>query len=90
MGRPSDNANNSERILDPKSHHPSPLSALPEYKTLHDLVHQLENTLPDMTLLRLVTDIRDKAWTGLREILYKYVIPTSPLTPEICSKLAPH
>lgn len=60
----------SERVLDARSHHPSPLAALPQFWELHDLVGRMQRTLPDGTaLLRRIVEVRDETWNGLKEIM---------------------
>ena len=67
-------------MLDPRAHQPNPLAALPTYKRLHQLVERMTQKLPSsMALLRVIMDIRDRTWAGLKDILSKWV---ALLTPE--------
>ncbi|OCF36565.1 hypothetical protein I316_01816 [Kwoniella heveanensis BCC8398] len=60
----------SERTLDPSSHNPSALSAIPHYRDLHDLVTRLENVLPpQMALMGVVREIKGRTWQGLKDLL---------------------
>ena len=64
----------SEKTLSPESHHPSPLSALPHYRTLYGMVNEMVSTLPsEMTLLRVIVDVRDRTWTGLKDVMSQWV-----------------
>lgn len=60
----------SDKTLDPNSHRPSPLAALPHYTALDTLVKRLEGTLPPgMAFLRLILDVRQQTWAGLKDVM---------------------
>ena len=60
----------SEKTLSPKSHHPSPLAALPHFRDLNQRVEQMEQTLPDdLALLGIVRDLRQTTWQGLKDLM---------------------
>ncbi|WWC90049.1 uncharacterized protein L201_004981 [Kwoniella dendrophila CBS 6074] len=62
----------SEKTLDKTNHKPTPLSAIPHYRQLNDLVRRLEGTLPtEMALMKVVTEIKDRTWQALKEIMSK-------------------
>jgi hypothetical protein len=70
--RRSGRADGSEEILSPASHHPSPLAALPRYQKLNSLIESLAQRLPSsMTVLGVITGVRESTWNGLREVLSK-------------------
>ncbi|ORY33806.1 TIP-1 family-domain-containing protein [Naematelia encephala] len=60
----------SEITLNPSSHLPSALAALPKYAELHELVLAMESTLPSqMSLLRVIRGVQDKTWIALKDIM---------------------
>jgi len=62
----------SQKTLDPRGHHPSPLRALPNYIELHQLVARVLNTLPPgIAIVKLVVSVRDDTWSSLKGIMSK-------------------
>ncbi|WWD01416.1 hypothetical protein V866_008360 [Kwoniella sp. B9012] len=60
----------SEKTLNPLSHKPSPLAALPHYRQLNDLVRRLEGTLPpEMALMKVVIEVKERTWQGLKDLM---------------------
>ncbi|WVQ70105.1 uncharacterized protein L199_008330 [Kwoniella botswanensis] len=60
----------SEKTLNPLSHKPSPLAALPNYRQLNDLVQRLEGTLPpEMALMKVVIEVKERTWQGLKDLM---------------------
>ncbi|WWC61139.1 uncharacterized protein I303_103718 [Kwoniella dejecticola CBS 10117] len=58
----------SEKVLDPNSHRPSPLAALPHYRELNDLIERLQSSLPpEMALMRVVIEVRERTWQALKD-----------------------
>jgi len=65
---------NSEKTLADDSHQPSPLAALPHYQALQTLIAKVEATLPgEMRLLQVITEIRDKTWEALKQVMSRYI-----------------
>jgi hypothetical protein len=65
----------SEKILSPESHHPSPLSALPHYRELYELVDAIQSQLPPgMGLLNVLVEIREQSWRALKDIMSQWVL----------------
>ncbi|KAK4688656.1 RAD50-interacting protein 1, partial [Tremellales sp. Uapishka_1] len=68
----------SERTLAPSSHNPSPLAALPHYTSLHRLVQSMKEALPtEMSLVGIISDIRNQTWMGLKEMMSKRLLSAS-------------
>lgn len=60
----------SQKTLNPRGHHPSPLRALPHYTELHQLVARVLSTLPPgMAVVKVVMSVRDDTWTSLKGIM---------------------
>jgi hypothetical protein len=69
----------SEEVLDPRNHSPSPLSIMNRYRNLCEIVLSLRKDLPPgMTLLNVIEGVREKTWVGLKGVMSKYV--TSPFS----------
>ncbi|EJT45396.1 hypothetical protein A1Q1_06159 [Trichosporon asahii var. asahii CBS 2479] len=63
-------ADNSDRVLDPKAHDPSPLAALPLFRRLNDGVESTEAALPPgMALVQQLHRVRDDTWDALKGVL---------------------
>ncbi|KIR53163.1 hypothetical protein I315_04199 [Cryptococcus gattii Ru294] len=68
----------SDSTLDPQNHNPSPLAALPHFRRLHALVEGMTQSLPkEMSLLRVVMDIREQTWQGLKDIMSEKLLAAS-------------
>jgi hypothetical protein len=68
----------SEEILDKRNHSPSPLSVLGRYRDLCEIVFNLKRDLPaGMTLLEVIDGVREKTWSGLKEVMSKYAFTTN-------------
>ncbi|WRT67124.1 uncharacterized protein IL334_004090 [Kwoniella shivajii] len=60
----------SETTLNPSSHKPSPLAALPHYRQLNDFVLRLSTTLPpEMALVNTAKEIKETTWKGLKDLM---------------------
>jgi hypothetical protein len=65
----------SEKVLSPESQRPSPLAAIPHYEELHNLVDRTQGVIPPgMALMRVILEVREKTWKGLKDVMAKYVI----------------
>ncbi|OXM81277.1 hypothetical protein C364_01141 [Cryptococcus neoformans Bt63] len=68
----------SDSILNPQNHKPSPLAALPHYRRLHALVEGMTRSLPkEMGLLRIVMDVKEQTWQGLKDIMSENLLIAS-------------
>ncbi|XAO24018.1 hypothetical protein I312_102808 [Cryptococcus bacillisporus CA1280] len=68
----------SDSTLDPQNHKPTPLAALPHFRRLHALVEGMTQSLPkEMGLLRVVMDIKEQTWQGLKDIMSENLLAAS-------------
>jgi hypothetical protein len=77
----------SEKTIDPREHHPSPLAALPHYTSLHQLVDRVVSTLPPgMSLATVIVDVRTRTWAALKDIMSKYAMLFDPFAPHLTAR----
>ncbi|WWC69475.1 uncharacterized protein I206_103416 [Kwoniella pini CBS 10737] len=62
--------NLSEKTLNPTSHKPSPLAALPYYRQLNDLINRLLGSLPpEMALVKVAIEVKERTWQALKDLM---------------------